>query len=69
MDYSNLDNETAAELIKRKRVTIIGSHKSALDLAAECADANGEKLFWFQNFLLNLQKDLFEFCPTSLATL
>jgi len=55
MDYSNLDNETAAELIKSKRVTIIGSNKSALDLAAECANANGEKLFWLQNFLHSLQ--------------
>ena len=48
MDYSNLDNETAAELIKGKRVTIIGSQKSGLDLAAECANANGE------NFLLEI---------------
>ncbi|CAJ1975593.1 unnamed protein product [Sphenostylis stenocarpa] len=40
MDYSNLDNKAAAELITGKRVTIIGSHKSALDLAAECANAN-----------------------------
>ncbi|CAJ1975592.1 unnamed protein product [Sphenostylis stenocarpa] len=43
MDYSNLDNEAATELIKGKRVTIIGSQKSALDLAAECANANGVK--------------------------
>ncbi|BAT79888.1 flavin-containing monooxygenase [Vigna angularis] len=43
MDYSNLDNDTAAELIKRKRVAIIGSQKSAMDLAAECANANGVK--------------------------
>ncbi|KAL2327389.1 hypothetical protein Fmac_020816 [Flemingia macrophylla] len=41
MDYSNLDNESAAELIKGKRVAIIGSQKSALDLANECANANG----------------------------
>ncbi|KEH15323.1 flavin containing monooxygenase-like protein, partial [Medicago truncatula] len=40
LDYSALDNKAAAEMIKNKRVTIIGSGKSALDIAAECANAN-----------------------------
>ncbi|KAG5242746.1 flavin-containing monooxygenase [Salix suchowensis] len=42
-DFSALDNLTAAELIKTKRVTIVGSHKTAADIAAECAKANGVK--------------------------
>ncbi|CAK7338541.1 unnamed protein product [Dovyalis caffra] len=42
-DFSALDNLTALELIKEKRVAIIGSHKSAVDIAAECAEANGVK--------------------------
>ncbi|KAJ6408152.1 hypothetical protein OIU84_011456 [Salix udensis] len=42
-DFSALDNLTAAELIKTKRVTIVGSHKTASDIAAECASANGVK--------------------------
>lgn len=67
MDYSNLDNDTAAELIKGKRITIIGSQKSALDLAAECANANGENVF-VGSFLHNLHKDLFDLiCPTTLV--
>ncbi|XP_058722930.1 probable flavin-containing monooxygenase 1 [Vicia villosa] len=41
MDYSSLDNEIAAELIKNKSITVVGSGKSALDIAAECANANG----------------------------
>ncbi|KAK7411656.1 hypothetical protein VNO78_03091 [Psophocarpus tetragonolobus] len=43
MDYSNLDNVSAVELVKGKRVTVIGSLKSGLDLAVECANANGVK--------------------------
>jgi dimethylaniline monooxygenase (N-oxide forming) len=44
-DFSALNNSTAAELIKTKRVTIVGSHKTAADIAAECANANGKKTF------------------------
>ncbi|KAJ9141065.1 hypothetical protein P3X46_031645 [Hevea brasiliensis] len=41
MEYSAMDNLSALEFIKRKRITIIGSQKTALDIAAECANANG----------------------------
>lgn len=45
MDFSALDTLSATELIRKKRVTIIGFHKSAVDIAAECANANGKKFF------------------------
>lgn len=45
MEYSAMDNLKALEFIKRKRITIIGSQKSALDIAAECANINGKKIF------------------------
>ena len=47
---------------KNLRVTIIGSLKSGLDLAAECANVNGENYF-----LHKIQKDLFGF-PASLPS-
>ncbi|CAK9159014.1 unnamed protein product [Ilex paraguariensis] len=41
MDYSAMDNAAAAELLKGKKIAVIGSSKSAVDISAECADANG----------------------------
>ncbi|KAK3121724.1 hypothetical protein QOZ80_8BG0659710 [Eleusine coracana subsp. coracana] len=42
-DYSHLEDHDAAELIRGKRVVVVGSGKSGLDTAAECAEANGSK--------------------------
>ncbi|KAL6652035.1 hypothetical protein ACP70R_010960 [Stipagrostis hirtigluma subsp. patula] len=39
MEYSGMD--AAAELIRGKRVAVVGSGKSAFDTVAECAAANG----------------------------
>ncbi|XP_052198767.1 probable flavin-containing monooxygenase 1 [Diospyros lotus] len=41
MEYSALENARAAELVKGKTVAIIGSQKSAIDVATECASVNG----------------------------
>ncbi|XVE98452.1 hypothetical protein REPUB_Repub03eG0107800 [Reevesia pubescens] len=43
MNYGAMDRSSAEELVKNKGVTIIGSQKSALDLAAHCANINGPK--------------------------
>ncbi|KAG7035001.1 putative flavin-containing monooxygenase 1, partial [Cucurbita argyrosperma subsp. argyrosperma] len=43
LQYSAMDFDTASNLIKDKQVTVIGLHKIALDLAMECANANGPK--------------------------
>ncbi|KAL0427332.1 UNVERIFIED_CONTAM: putative flavin-containing monooxygenase 1 [Sesamum latifolium] len=44
MDYSAMDNANAAEFIKGKRIAIIGSGKSAVDIAFECGKANGNDI-------------------------
>ncbi|XP_039134478.1 LOW QUALITY PROTEIN: probable flavin-containing monooxygenase 1 [Dioscorea cayenensis subsp. rotundata] len=41
MDYSKLDKDAAIQLVKDKRVTIVGFLKSAIDITYECAIANG----------------------------
>lgn len=41
MDYSAMDNANVKKMIKGKRIAVIGAQKSALDIAAECANVNG----------------------------
>ncbi|TVU18843.1 hypothetical protein EJB05_34958, partial [Eragrostis curvula] len=41
MDYARMGTKKAQEMMKGKRVTVIGYLKSALDIAAECAEVNG----------------------------
>ncbi|KAE8735278.1 putative flavin-containing monooxygenase 1 [Hibiscus syriacus] len=40
MEYSKLDKEAARQLLKGKRVAVVGYKKSAIDLATECAETN-----------------------------
>jgi dimethylaniline monooxygenase (N-oxide forming) len=49
MDYAQMGTAEATELIKERRVTVVGFMKSALDIAAECASINGDK---YQAFII-----------------
>lgn len=40
MEYSKLDEEGSVELVKDKKVAVVGYKKSAIDMAVECAEAN-----------------------------
>nr|XP_016448518.1 PREDICTED: putative flavin-containing monooxygenase 2 [Nicotiana tabacum] len=57
MEYSAMDNESARELIKGKKIAVIGSQKSAIDIAAECAAANGKKLLLIKSFIFRSVSD------------
>jgi dimethylaniline monooxygenase (N-oxide forming) len=41
MDYDKMGTKKAREMLKGKNVTVIGNMKSAIDIAAECAEING----------------------------
>ncbi|KAH7677441.1 dimethylaniline monooxygenase (N-oxide forming) protein [Dioscorea alata] len=41
MDYFKLNKDTAMQLVKSKRVTVVGYLKSAIDITYECSTANG----------------------------
>ncbi|XP_061369052.1 probable flavin-containing monooxygenase 1 [Gastrolobium bilobum] len=40
LDYCKLDQEAATELLKGKKVVVVGFKKSGIDIATECAQAN-----------------------------
>jgi len=40
IDYCKLDKEATNDLVKGKKVVVVGYKKSAIDLAMECAQAN-----------------------------
>ena len=42
MEYSHMAHADADELVRGKRVVVVGSGKSGMDIVAQCAEANGE---------------------------
>ena len=40
IDYCKLDKEATSDLVKGKKVVVVGYKKSAIDLAMECVQAN-----------------------------
>lgn len=53
LDYCKLDKKAASELLKDKKVVVVGYKKSALDLAVECAEANQGNIA--QNLYVHIQ--------------
>ncbi|WCJ29930.1 Dimethylaniline monooxygenase [N-oxide-forming] 1 [Euphorbia peplus] len=43
MEFSASNNLGTSKFVRGKKVAVIGSHKSAIDIAAECANLNGSK--------------------------
>ncbi|WCJ29934.1 Dimethylaniline monooxygenase [N-oxide-forming] 1 [Euphorbia peplus] len=43
MEFSATNNLGISKFVHGKKVAVIGSHKSAIDIAAECANVNGSK--------------------------
>lgn len=43
IEYCKLDNESTTDLVKGKKVVVIGFKKSATDIAMECAQENQGK--------------------------
>lgn len=41
-EYAAMDDTEAANLIREKKVAVVGFQKSALDIAMECSTANGQ---------------------------
>jgi cation diffusion facilitator CzcD-associated flavoprotein CzcO len=53
IDYCKLDKEAASQLLKGKKVAVIGFKKSAIDLALECAEENqGTYIYIYKRTLI-----------------
>jgi cation diffusion facilitator CzcD-associated flavoprotein CzcO len=51
MDFSRMPHADADELIRGKRVVVVGSGKSGIDIVAQCAEANNGEMQCKESFL------------------
>jgi cation diffusion facilitator CzcD-associated flavoprotein CzcO len=62
MDFSRMPHADADELIRGKRVVVVGSGKSGIDIVAQCAEVNNGEMQCKERFLPYAKLFLWHLC-------